>query len=103
MQTLARRTKEVGIRKVLGASVASIFQLLSVRFIRLALIGSTLGCVGSYYAMQLFVRRSAYQLPMTADLFVIPMLGVVLVAVLSIGYHTLRTARTDPTRELRYE
>jgi putative ABC transport system permease protein len=103
MQTLARRTKEVGVRKVLGASVASIFKLLSARFIRLTLMGSTLGCAGSYFAMQLFLRKMSHQLPMTADLFLVPMLGVVLLAVLSIGFHTLRTARTDPTRELRYE
>lgn len=103
IQALKRRTKEVGVRKVLGASILSIFGLLSARFVRLTVLGCILGCVLSHFAMTRVVSGFAYQVPMTLDLFAIPAVGAVLVALGSIGYHTLRTARTDPMNELRYE
>lgn len=103
MQTLARRKKEVGVRKVLGASIGSIFRQLSFGFLRLTLYGSVVGCLVSSFVMQKVIRASAYQMPITVDLFLLPVSGVVLVAVLSIGYHTLRTARTNPAVELSYQ
>ena len=101
LHTLSRRSKEIGVRKVLGASMSSVFVLLSRRLLTLAVIGCALGSVASFYAVQSILQGFAKQVPVGITTFVWPTLGVTLLASLSIAYHTFKSACIDPSVELR--
>ncbi len=98
-----RRTKEVGVRKVLGASSKSIIGLLTWDFVKPVLIACALAAVGGYLAVDYFFSQysSRAELPLTAYLLVT--LGTVLIAVLTVALQCYRTATSDPVLSLRYE
>jgi putative ABC transport system permease protein len=99
----AGRTKEVGIRKVLGASVSSILLLLSVDFIKLLLIASLLAWPLAYWGIYTWLQNYAFQTDVTVWLFALPSLAVILLALLTISFQTWKAARTDPAKVLRNE
>lgn len=103
LHTLARRKKEVGVRKVLGASVQSVFMLLTRRLIALAIIGCILGSIASHFTVKLILEQFANKVPVGIHFFLIPSLGILILSLLSILYHTLKTAWVDPTEELQHE
>lgn len=103
MHMLSRRTKEVGIRKVLGASAYALFVLLSLPMIRLAIIGCIIGSALSFFAMRAYLQRFPFQIPMEPMYFAGPAIGCIALALVAISYHTTRIVRTDPVKELRDE
>jgi hypothetical protein len=98
-----QRTKEIGIRKALGASVASIVGLLSREFVALVAVAIGIGAPVAYWAMQQWMQNFAFQANMGVGLFLA--VGVVTLAVtlLAVGYHATRAALTDPATTLRDE
>lgn len=103
LHTLSTRTKEVGVRKVLGASVTSVFVLLSKNLLLLSLVGCAIGSIRSYYAVELLLQEFAHRDPIGIEDFAVPSLTMVLLALASITYHTVKTAFLDPTDELQHE
>lgn len=101
---LARqKTKEIGIRKVLGSTVLGIFLLLSQEFIKLIGIAIVIAIPLTILAMREWLSGFAYRDSMEVMTFVLAAFVVLLIAVLTISYHTLRAARSNPVRALRYE
>ena len=103
MHMLSRRTKEVGVRKVLGASARSLFVLLSLPMVRLATIGCIIGCSLSFFAMRAYLQRFPFQMPLEPMHFAGPAIGCIALALAAISYHTIRIVRTNPVKELRDE
>jgi hypothetical protein len=103
LHTFATRTKEVGVRKVLGASVPSVFILLSKHLILLSAAGCVLGSICSYYAVEELLQDFAHREPIGFEHFVVPSIAMILLALASITYHTVRTAYLDPTEELQHQ
>ncbi|MCY3869686.1 MAG: hypothetical protein OXG87_09020, partial [Gemmatimonadetes bacterium] len=103
MHMLSRRTKEVGVRKVLGASAHALFVLLSLPIVRLAVIGCIIGTSMSFFAMRAYLQRFPFQTPLEPMHFAGPAIGCIALALVAISYHTTRIVRTDPVKELRYE
>jgi putative ABC transport system permease protein len=101
--TAIMRTKEIGIRKVLGASVASIVSILSVDFVRLVVIASILSLPIAYYSMNKWLEAYTYRISLSWILFVLPVIIVVLIAIITIGFQVLKTALTKPVDTLKYE
>lgn len=96
-----QRTKEIGIRKALGASVMSIVGLLSREFVALVALAFGLAAPGAYWAMQQWLQNFTFQTGVGVELFLI-VGGVALAAtLLAVGYHATRAALTDPARVLR--
>ena len=101
--TLSQRTKEIGVRKVLGASIPSVLFLLSRHLISLAVFGCVLGSIASYFAVDEYIAGSTNQIRIGIAHFLWPSLGIVVIAGLSTCYHTVKAAFVDPAEEMRHE
>ncbi|MBO0937469.1 ABC transporter permease [Fibrella sp. HMF5335] len=98
-----RRTKEIGIRKVLGASVTSIIQLLSSDFLKLVLLSFVVAFPAAWYAMRQWLQNYPYRIDISAWTFVIAALLALLIAFVTVSFQSIRTALTNPVRSLRSE
>ncbi|MEM9996141.1 MAG: ABC transporter permease [Bacteroidota bacterium] len=101
--TVQRRTKEIGVRKVLGASVADIVRLLTGEFGRLVLLGSVVAVPLAWLGMRRWLDGFAYRIDLGPGLFLAAGFGVLLLALAVVGTQAMRAAAADPVRTLRYE
>jgi putative ABC transport system permease protein len=101
--TALQRTKEIGIRKVLGASLFSILRLISKDFLLLIGVAIVLSIPLSVWIMNSWLQDFATRIPLAWWLFAIPGITVVIIALLTVSIHTLKAAMGDPVKSLRYE
>ena len=101
--TAIQRTKEIGVRKVLGASVTGILGLVSKDYVMLMLIAIVLSVPAAWWIMDAWLADFAYRISLTWWIFAIPSLVVIAIALLTVSIHTLKAARTNPAHSLRYE
>lgn len=101
--TAEQRTKEIGIRKAMGASGISIIRLLSVEFTKFVFIGFLIAIYPAYYFIDNWLQGFAYQVNYGAGIFIISGLAGFIVAVISVAYQAMKAARTNPSNALRYE
>ncbi|WPP51353.1 ABC transporter permease [Catalinimonas niigatensis] len=98
-----QRTKEIGIRKVLGASVSNILGLLSRDFMKLVLIAGIPALPLAYWAMHEWLQNYAFRIDISWWLLAIPLALVLFLALITVSVHTLKAAYTNPSKSLRYE
>lgn len=98
-----QRTKEIGVRKVLGASVSTLWMLLSQDFAKLVIISIALAIPLSIYLIQQWLGNFEYRLPISPWLFVLSSAGIFLIALITVSFQTVKTARTNPVDALRDE
>lgn len=98
-----RRTKEIGVRRVMGASVSRIAALLVGDFVKWVLLALLLCVPISYLAMSHWLSGFAYRTTLGLDLFIVGAGIVLAIAIITVGYTAVRAANTDPARSLRYE
>jgi putative ABC transport system permease protein len=101
--TAERRTKEIGVRKALGASVPSIVVLLSKEFTRLVLIAFFLAAPVAYVVMNGWLDGFAYRAEISWWMYAAAALSALAVAWLTVGYQSVKAALADPVDSLRYE
>jgi len=101
--SVARRTREIGIRKVLGASIAGILHLLTKDFIRLVLMAIVLSTPIAWWAMDTWLQGFTYRISFPWWAFVFTGLLMMLIAALTVGGQSLKTALTNPVKSLRSE
>jgi ABC-type antimicrobial peptide transport system permease subunit len=97
------RRKEIGIRKVLGASVAGIAGLISADFVKLVLIAVVIATPIAWYAMHVWLQEFNYRIAITGWIFVVAGLLAVVIALLTVGYQAVRAAVANPVKALRSE
>lgn len=97
------RTKEIGIRKVFGAEIMNIFVLLNKQYIFLALIAFVLASPLSWYIMESWLADFQYAVSLSWHLFAVSMLAGLIIALITVSYHALRTAKLNPAETLKYE
>jgi putative ABC transport system permease protein len=98
-----QRTKEIGVRKVLGSSVSGVVILLSKGFIQLVLLANLFAWPLAWYIMDQWLSGFPYHITINPLLFVIAGASVVLIAFLSVSFQTIRAARVNPAQTLKYE
>ncbi|QJW91467.1 FtsX-like permease family protein [Spirosoma taeanense] len=98
-----QRTKEIGVRKVLGASVGNIVMLLSNDFLKLVLIAILIASPLAWYAMNRWLQEFAYRIDIPWWVFVIAGGLAILIAFLTVSFQSIRAARMDPVKSLRAE
>jgi putative ABC transport system permease protein len=101
--TAEQRTKEMGIRKVLGASAPEILFLLSKEFGRLVLTGFLIAAPVSYFVMRNWLRDFAYRTSIDIWPFVISAVLILFIATMTVSYFSIRLAFANPSNSLRYE
>ncbi|TLV01028.1 ABC transporter permease [Dyadobacter luticola] len=101
--TSAQRTKEIGVRKVLGASVASIVALLSQDFLKLIFIAILLAAPAAWYAMHRWLQSFEYKVNIEWWIFALAAFLAVGIALLTVSYQSIRAALVNPVRSLKSE
>ncbi len=99
----AQRTKEIGIRKVLGASIREIVVMLSKEFTVLILVANFIAWPLAYFIMQGWLRSFAYRIPVTWDIFLFSGILAMAIALLTISQQSIKAAVSSPVDSLRYE
>ncbi len=99
--TIKRRTKEIGVRKVLGSSVASVYWQLSTEVIGMLGFAILVGCPAAIYIYK--TMPGAYKEPLTVTEFLVAIALVAVIAFMTISYHVLKIAVSNPVEALRYE
>ncbi|WP_315815903.1 ABC transporter permease [Paraflavitalea speifideaquila] len=101
--TTERRRKEIGIRKVLGASISSIITLLSKEFFLLVLVAIGVATPIAWWAMDHWLQDFAYRISISLWIFLLAGAIAVLITLLIVGLHGLRAATINPVKSLRTE
>jgi putative ABC transport system permease protein len=97
------RTKEIGIRKVIGAGVANLVTLMSKDFVALVLIGNVIAWPLAWYAMHEWLQSFSYRIDIGWGVFAFSFLLTLFIALLTISYHCIKTAVANPVKSLRTE
>ncbi len=101
--TAVQRTKEIGIRKVLGASLTSIVSLLSTDFIKLVVVAAILSLPLAWFGMESWLQGYAYKINITWLMFFVPVVLILIIAVITVSVQVLKTARLNPADTLKHE
>jgi predicted permease len=101
--TSEQRTKEIGIRKILGASASKIIFLLSKQYIKWVLAANLIAWPAAYFLMNFWLQDFPYRINLGIPIFLLAAVLSLLIAQLTVGFQAIKAARTDPVDSLRYE
>jgi ABC-type antimicrobial peptide transport system permease subunit len=99
----ATKTKEIGIRKVLGASVITIVNMFSFEFVKLIMIAFLIAAPFAWMGLNKMLENYTYQINLNWQIFIFGLIITVLIALATIAFHTIKSARANPIEALRSE
>jgi putative ABC transport system permease protein len=97
------RTKEIGIRKVIGAGMGNLIQLLSREFLALVMIGNLIAWPLAWWAVNSWLQEFTYKVTIGWQVFFVSATLTLFIAILTISYHCIRTAQMNPAKSIRTE
>ena len=100
---MEQRAKEIGIRKVLGASLTQIITLVNKDFIRLIGLSFLIAIPIGWYAMNTWLQEFAYKIHLGPSIFIGAIVVAIVIAILTVSYKSVKTALTNPVNSLRSE
>ncbi len=98
-----KRAKEIGVRKVLGASVPNIVRLLTAEITGLVLLGITIALPIAYYVIQRWLTNFEDHIETGLGMFVLSGLVAICIALFTVGFQAIKAATSDPVKSLKYE
>jgi ABC-type antimicrobial peptide transport system permease subunit len=98
-----KRVKEIGIRKVLGASAGGIVGLISADFLKLVILANVIACPIAAYGMNRWLQEFAYRTDVSPWIFAVTALATVVLAFFTVALQAFRAALANPVESLRYE
>jgi putative ABC transport system permease protein len=98
-----QRTKEIGVRKVLGAQVSQMVLLLTKEFTKWVLVANVFAWPLAYFFMHRWLQNFAYRSKLGLDIFILSGLAALLFSLLTVGYQCMKAAMANPVDSLRYE
>ncbi len=101
--SIQQKTKEIGIRKILGASIFQIARMLTRNFLGLIFISFAIAIPVAWYVTETWLENFAYRIDITWEVFVLSAGCILLIALATISYQTFRAANLDPAKNLRVE
>lgn len=103
MHSVIEKTKEIGIRKVLGASVLTIVGLLTIANLKLVVFAGVVALPLTYWGTELWLSGYAVRIEQEWWLFAIPVLAVFAIVLMAVSFHTIKAALLDPAEAIRNE
>ena len=101
--TAEQRTKEIGVRKVMGASVRDIIKLLSKTYIILIIIANLIAWPIGYFAMHKWLQNFAYRIHIGVGIFLLTALIALIIVLIAVSSQAIKASLSDPVKSLRYE
>jgi len=98
-----QRTKEIGVRKVLGASVTQIIKILSLDFVKWVIVANVIAWPACWFIMDKWLQKFAFRTNIGIVVFLISGLLALIIALVTVIFHTYRAASSNPVKALKYE
>jgi putative ABC transport system permease protein len=103
LYTMAKRTKEISIRKVLGASVLQIIQLVTKEYVKLILVAGVISIPVAYFVLKGWLNDYAFHIQPGIGFFLLPLIMIMVIALITVLYQCIRVAISNPVKSLRSE
>ncbi len=101
--TVKHKTKEIGIRKTLGSSIFEIYSLIAREYLILAVLGNIIAWYPAWIIVNKVLQDFAYRVDISLWVFILGFFSSILLTIITIAFHTIKAARTNPVEALRYE
>ena len=101
--TAEQRTKEFGVRRVLGASVGNIMKLLSLSFLKMVFVATCIGVPLAYYLMDKWLSHFEFRTTISLSIVMTSIVGTAVIAFLTVSFQAYKAAKANPVEALKYE
>ena len=101
--TAEQKTKEIGVRKILGASAASIYWLLSLEFLKWVALANLIAWPVAYYGMNRWLENFVFRTTIGWEIFLLSGAAALIISVMTVSLQSIRATTADPVDSLRYE
>ncbi|MEJ1240488.1 ABC transporter permease [Chryseolinea sp. T2] len=98
-----QRRKEIGIRKILGASVSNLWTMLSLEFVQMVIVACVIGIAGAWFYLTEWLQQFTYRVGVSVWVIVLSAAGALIITIATVSFQTIRASMSDPVRSLRSE